>query len=562
MKKNLVKRTFAIANMKALAAADAEKLLSVTPKQPTVKVVIPPVAKYEGLADKKKALEEYIENLDYTEVTAQMADLQAEEKKYMARAAKVRDLRNALIASNFKGGIDPIEGSYHFKYTDNRCNDFFWDISGEPITEEEAEGNCIKLEKKTGNKVDVPYGFKLDLGAVLYQVSNINIGKNGLNIKPLNIAIKNLNGDIIYGDAKDEFGRTVQMNSSWRTAVDSNEFIGKFFGDENIKFGDSFDRFADRYERNVNFETILKEAPAGLIDTLSRNYSSNKMKIHEILGFENKQQYQIVESFGLVEAYYIVSNKSEYIYGYGSKYLTPDNLGIKLQKYCEILLGSLRDEQTLRDNNITFSGYSSSKYELFAVIGKKWMTTDILKDNITFQRYYKYVVKEVVEQMYSSVSGFLTEHCDYLLQCEKMGAPYIIETNDVNRAHRVAMKNYKVQYSPEQKEAFIKAYEGFKNWEAKDKNFVVTAPTSTEDLKFEGTKLNHCVFSYVPKVIRGDSKVYFLRKDEKKPLITVEISGNTNKIVQAAGYANREITELEMKALEEFAKDRNLEIEL
>ena len=560
MRKNLVNNTVVIATVKALKDADMEKLLAVTPKQPVVKVVIPPVAKYEALSNKTEALEDYIDGLDYTAVTTQLADLQAEEKKYMAKAAKIRDLRNALIASNFKGGIDTIEETYFFRYLDNKNNETYWNKAGEPVSFEEVEGKIIELDKKTNNKVDIPYGFKLDLGAVLYQVSNVSIGKNGLNIKPLNIALKNLNGDVVYGSATDEFGRTIKMNSIWRTAVSADEFINKFFGTSDIKFNRDFNIFADRYSRNVNIETILKEAPCGLVDTLTSEYCKNKQKLHEILGFENKQEFQTVQQYGVLEEYYKITHNTQYAYDYGNYTITPDTLGIKLNRFCEIMMNSTKDEQILKDNNIKFSRWSDGKGELFMTIADQWFTHGILKNNINFPRYYKYVVNQVVEQMYSSVKSFVTEHVDYLEQCAKMGAPYIIETNDVNRAHRVATKNYNVQYSPEQKEAFIKAYEGFKKWEGK--GYSVTVPQSTEDLKFEGTKLNHCVFSYVPKVIRGDSKVYFLRKDETKPLITVEISGDTNKIVQAAGYANREITDAEMLALEAFAKDRNLEIEL
>jgi len=55
--------------------------------------------------------------------------------------------------------------------------------------------------------------------------------------------------------------------------------------------------------------------------------------------------------------------------------------------------------------------------------------------------------------------------------------------------------------------------------------YVLTAPTSSEDLLIEGKTLNHCVGSYVERISKRETSIYFLRKKGfiDKPFYTVEI---------------------------------------
>ena len=77
-------------------------------------------------------------------------------------------------------------------------------------------------------------------------------------------------------------------------------------------------------------------------------------------------------------------------------------------------------------------------------------------------------------------------------------------------------------------------------------------------MKKEGDTLNHCVASYIKRVIDGECLIYFLRKDKEESLITFEVRHNT--IVQVRGLHNRKPTENEQQALKEFAKYRKMEV--
>jgi len=70
--------------------------------------------------------------------------------------------------------------------------------------------------------------------------------------------------------------------------------------------------------------------------------------------------------------------------------------------------------------------------------------------------------------------------------------------------------------------------------------FIVVAPKTSDDLANEGTRLHHCVRSYIERVARGETNIMFIRKKEEpcEPFFTVEIS-NEGVIEQVHGFGNR-----------------------
>lgn len=574
MRKNLTVKRIAITNMKALAAS--EKIaFGYKPALPQkaekqLRAGLPPIAYFSKIEDKQKSLDEYIENLDYTGVIDQLEDLKKEEKKLISKAAKVRDMRNAIIASNFKGGMESITQPIVFRYR-GKNEDLYFDGDGIPVEGEPNEPHhFIELEKKSNNRVDIPYGLKLDLGAMIFQVSDVSIGKNGLNIKPLNIVVRNISGHFAYGNGSDKYG-TITLagtGNNWRSRVRSDEFVQKFF---NLEDNTGFEQFNDLcrlYRRNANFEVIAREIhDRDLRNSLLGQYTEEKKKIHELLGFENKQQYNMAKELGVVEAYRRCINEYKYNYNYNfskreDRYIRPEDLGMTYANYVKLLAESLEVEKQFDDEGMDYPGYAGGG--LFIGLAWSYRDNEILRERrksrkmepVKFQEYFRYIIKEARNQLYSSVNAYMTEHRDYLEMCKKEGAPAVYDTNSLTYSHRVATKNYSAHYTTEQEVLFMKAYESFKKWEGEE--YQVTAPENIADLKSEGTELNHCVFSYVPRVIRDDSKVYFLRKKDNLPLVTLEIKGT--EIIQMAGFSNRDLTDAETEAVKAFAKDRKMTI--
>lgn len=94
--------------------------------------------------------------------------------------------------------------------------------------------------------------------------------------------------------------------------------------------------------------------------------------------------------------------------------------------------------------------------------------------------------------------------------------------------------------------------------EHKGRTYSVILPEKTSDLLHEGIELQHCVKSYIQRVINGETQITLLRlnKELEKPLVTLEIKDGS--IVQARGFMNRAVTEDEKKFLETYAKTKSL----
>ena len=76
-------------------------------------------------------------------------------------------------------------------------------------------------------------------------------------------------------------------------------------------------------------------------------------------------------------------------------------------------------------------------------------------------------------------------------------------------------------------------------------------PEKAMSLVDEGNALNHCVASYIKRIIDGECLVYFMRQEKDVSLITLEIEGG--EIVQARGNSNRFPDEEEREAIQAWA---------
>jgi len=126
----------------------------------------------------------------------------------------------------------------------------------------------------------------------------------------------------------------------------------------------------------------------------------------------------------------------------------------------------------------------------------------------------------------------------------------------LHSVHDIVTKNYRMMKSVYDEIKFSNNVD--KSLEYYGKDFMVLVPKSTQCLKDEGIKLNHCVGSYVERVINNTCQIAFLRQDENESLITLDI--RNGQINQAKGYMNRRLTEEETKWLNKYCQAKNLKI--
>ena len=140
--------------------------------------------------------------------------------------------------------------------------------------------------------------------------------------------------------------------------------------------------------------------------------------------------------------------------------------------------------------------------------------------------------------------------------CKGLGVKPTLYSSYLKQTHDITSRNYQIKVESEKEEIFSDRYKDFKPY--KTDEYIIIAPKETKDLQEEGSRLNHCVASYIKRVIDGQCLIYFLRKQDKQEesLITLEVKDNA--IVQVRGSHNRKPSDEERKALEQFAKDRKL----
>ena len=73
------------------------------------------------------------------------------------------------------------------------------------------------------------------------------------------------------------------------------------------------------------------------------------------------------------------------------------------------------------------------------------------------------------------------------------------------------------------------------------KGLFIRLPENLEELKKEGECLHHCVGNYRDKVARGETMIFFIRREEEpeKPYFTLEWKG---KVIQCRGSHNCDMT--------------------
>ncbi len=87
-------------------------------------------------------------------------------------------------------------------------------------------------------------------------------------------------------------------------------------------------------------------------------------------------------------------------------------------------------------------------------------------------------------------------------------------------------------------EALFKKNNGANAFAIKGNGLVLVVPQNMDEIKAEGAALHHCVGSYVDRIAKGETTIFFVRRAESKdkPYFTMEF--NNNHIIQCRGLHN------------------------
>ena len=187
-------------------------------------------------------------------------------------------------------------------------------------------------------------------------------------------------------------------------------------------------------------------------------------------------------------------------------------------------------------------------------------------ENLMYNQENVYIFKKLG---FNAISKYLKEsrcdindYFDYLRNCVELKYNLedtaVIKPKDFIKAHDEAYK--RVQYLSN-KDIYEKANKVFKKLqklEFADKTLAMVVPKEAFDLINEGNNLHHCVGSYIKRVAKNESMIFFVRKQENlmESYFTLEIDPKNLKIVQCRGLHNVSADDKILNFVHRWKKER------
>ena len=488
----------------------------------------------------------------------------ANENEINAIKKEIAKLQNTLnektnelhleLDKSYQGSYTPTNKRIVLRYN-GRSGRFDFDLqSGARVIVDEENDTIYSIDTKIGDvRVVVGYSYENALIFIKEYKYSINNDNTLIKTTPQNtFVISFMNNDKYKFNLRnntisevDTYSYSYSLTNTLRYVKD-NEFVNEFYNTD-YKGKLSLDELRGRNLKNKSFEIIIKQAPIEIVDQLLGLKIDEPTPIHKILGI-SLDTYKSAIQRGIIK--YVYDNE-EYISG-EHKY----KFNKTESEWLDLIEELKQYEEDLEFYKIDYKYSYYSSGSLLNTILDFYTSYTNLQEYYTLGKLINYVVNETINQGYTSIRNFMQELRDYISMCKGLGVKPTLYSSYLKQTHDITSRNYNIKVENEKEEVFSDRYKDFKPY--KTEKYIVIAPKETKDLQEEGSRLNHCVASYIKRVIDGQCLIYFLRKQDKEEesLITLEVKDNA--IVQVKGSHNRRPSDEERKALEQFAKDRKL----
>lgn len=151
---------------------------------------------------------------------------------------------------------------------------------------------------------------------------------------------------------------------------------------------------------------------------------------------------------------------------------------------------------------------------------------------------------------------------DYLV-CEKeLKNGSFSKMNKYPNNFRTIFHNVEVEFNAKKasidRAKFKLQGEKFKDLEYQDKEFCIIVPTDPQEINYEAEMLEHCVRSYIPRVVEGHTLIAFLRflDNPSSPFVTLEVKNGV--LTQAYGKNDSKPPEKALSFLKKWIKNRKI----
>ena len=158
---------------------------------------------------------------------------------------------------------------------------------------------------------------------------------------------------------------------------------------------------------------------------------------------------------------------------------------------------------------------------------------------------------------------FESDHYKDYLESERLLKNFKMTKMDKYPRHflstfHITKREYKIRKQELDEKAFTHQCNRFKFLEKRYKDYSIVVPDKIVHIEEEADVLKHCVRMYIPKVVKGETLICFLRdnKDIDAPLITIEVKDAF--VTQAYGLQDGKPSEEQLKVLRQWAKEMGL----
>lgn len=476
----------------------------------------------------------------------------------------LEDARHALnlaYSKMYNHKIIPLHGEPVLKYSGRQSVEYF-NLLGDNVCRDDIKYNYTTVSTKTG-KVNIIVGACYEKAAIIVRRYKYNINHDNTKCDFILLGeflipfFENDNGSpVVYSLAgPDQLASEmiewydIKQSLSYISAV---VFLNKLFGlekDPNIITMDLAD--ALKYSgTNQAFEVIYKTCPDVIANRMLRTNYEKSAPIHKLLGI-SKETYERLIELDRLDMFYI----------HRDILLSPD-FHYNESEWLQMIEAIDKKEEDLEFFRIEKGGYYeySSKglfdYMLRQFEDKK----DLFGKFYSFGKWCDYVIEESINQGYQTINSFIVELRDYLKMCVEVDSKPTLYSSYLKQTHDIFTRNYNIKLEEMQEKEFVTLYKNDKrvDVEVDDQKYMIIPPKGSEDLKKEGSELNHCVHSYVKRILDGKCKIFFLRKKAEESLITLEVGDGYIK--QARGSSNRKPTSEENQAIFAYADKMGLKV--
>ena len=459
-------------------------------------------------------------------------------------------------------------------YSSNRSDvELYFDLlTGAPTSRDYLTPNTfiIKEVNLKGGDFWVNVGYCFSLGAIVFRHYRYRIATNNascnfiMNGEQLIPILEPNATPVSDGDAP------VYEAGMGDSAID---FISQVWDIpiENIGVKYTFRELRFALSRNKSTEIIFRTAPKSIQNALLSFKVETAEPVYKLIHL-TKAEYKEANDRNILDDWMnlqsIVTSafkedSKNYYYGNNGNMTLEDFCHYTNQEWFDIIEKAKYWDEEFEFNHVETGGYGgkvfSSTLQAYLRNNNSYRNSKFYQF-YTFGKFMDYVCEEAVNQGFKTLNSFMGELRDYLDMCVSMDIKPTLYSSYLKQTHDITSRNYEVKLTEEQAEMFENAYKDFKSFVTEDKTYSIVRPKNADDVKHEGSALNHCVYSYLSKIIKRNCLIVFLRKtkDTDKPLVTIEIENES--IVQARGASNRSITEDEYKAICEYAKKNKLKV--